>query len=69
MSLITVKEAAEMLRIKPYTVRVLIQKGKLNAIRVPGTRKLLFELEEIKKNLLSVVRSNEQRNKQEAETK
>ena len=69
MSLITVKEAAEMLRIKPYTVRVLIQKGKLNAIRVPGTRKILFELEEIKKNLLAVVRLNTQRNKQEAKTK
>ena len=58
MSLITVQEAADMQRIKPYTVRVLIQKGKLNAIRIPGTKKLLFESEEIKKNLVSVVRLN-----------
>ena len=63
MSLITVNEAADMLRIKPYTVRRLVMDGKLNAIRIPGTRKILFELEELKKILASAVCSNKQRSK------
>lgn len=64
MSLITVNEAADMLRIKPYTVRRLVMDGKLNAIRIPGTRKILFELEELKKILASAVCSNKQQSEQ-----
>lgn len=44
----TVQEYAQEWRISPQTVYKLIKAGALDATRVPGTRRLVIDLEESK---------------------
>ena len=48
---LSVKEAANLLKIKPFSVRQMCLKGKLKAKKIPGTKKWLISHDELKKFL------------------
>ena len=39
--LYTTEEVAHLLGLAPYTIRKYVREGKLNAVRVGGTRKII----------------------------
>lgn len=51
MAMMTVKEAAELLRIGCNTIREMIRKKQLKAYRIPGSKKWLIDKDELKKFL------------------